>query len=184
MIYVALLRGINVGGNNKIPMKNLKKTFEASGLQSVTTYINSGNVVFKSDIHSKEELEVLLRQAIMNDFQLDISVIIRSLTEYELLMKELPEHWKNDGEMKSDVLFLATTVDGEETLELLTIKPGIDTAMYVPGAILWSVNRKNVTKSGLMKIVGTEIYQQMTVRNVNTTRKIYEIMKNANLKQG
>jgi len=177
MIYVALLRGINVGGNNKIPMKELKKTFEERGLQPATTYINSGNVVFKNDIHSKEELEVLLRQAIMNDFQLDISVLIRSLTEYDLLMKQLPGHWTNDGEMKSDVLFLAAIVDGEETLGLLTIKPGIDTAVYVPGAILWSVNRKNVTKSGLMKIVGTKLYTQMTVRNVNTTRKIYEIMK-------
>ncbi len=177
MIYVALLRGINVGGNNKIPMKELKKTFEKRELKSVTTYINSGNVAFEFEARENEDLELLLNQAILEDFQLDISVMIRSMNEYEKLMERLPEHWKNDSDMKSEVLFLSEPFDGEETLEELTIKPGIDTVLYVPGAILWSVDRKNVTKSGLMKIVGTKLYKQMTIRNVNTTRKIYEIMK-------
>jgi uncharacterized protein (DUF1697 family) len=182
MIYVALLRGINVGGNNKISMKELKESFEKIGLQSVTTYINSGNVVFEDETNGKEELEALLNQMILTDFQLNISVLVRSLKEFAVLMRKVPEHWENDGEMKCDVLFLADSVDGEETLERLTIKPGIDTVVYVPGAILWSVERKNVTKSGLMKIVGTELYKQMTVRNVNTTRKLYDIMNKVKLK--
>jgi len=182
VIYVALLRGINVGGNNKIPMKELKKSFQVRGLKAVTTYINSGNVIFEDETHETEDLKPVLSQAILEDFQLDISIMIRSMIEYEKLMERLPEHWKNDSDMKSDVLFLSESVDGEEILEVLTIKPGIDTVLYVPGTILWSVDRKNVTKSGLMKIIGTELYKQMTVRNVNTTRKIYEIMKSIQTK--
>lgn len=177
MVYVALLRGINVGGNNKIPMKELKKIFEKSNMQSVTTYINSGNVVFKDEAHSKDELEALLHQAILAETQLKISVLVRSLAEYKELMAKLPPHWKNDGEMKSDVLFLSGAVDREETLGELTIRQDIDRVLYVPGAILWSVDRKNAARSGLLKVVGTALYQQMTIRNVNTTRKIFEIMK-------
>lgn len=79
--------------------------------------------------------------------------------------------------MKSDVLFLWDDVNDESVLDKLVIKPEIDTVKYVTGAILWSVDRKNVTKSGMMKLAGSTIYQQMTVRNVNTTRKINELMQ-------
>lgn len=177
MIYVALLRGINVGGNNKVDMKLLKETFLQTGMESVITYINSGNVVFIDKTHTKAEISSLLEQAIFQDFNLEIKVLIRSKDDYESMMKALPQSWRNDAEMKCDVLFLWEEIDKETLLAELEIKPGIDTVRYSPGAILWSVDKRNVTKSGLMKLVGTALYKKMTVRNVNTTRKIYEIMQ-------
>jgi uncharacterized protein (DUF1697 family) len=179
MIYVALLRGINVGGNNKIDMKSLKESFVKLDLQSVVTYINSGNVVFAEAKRSPQELEGIIRQAILEDFALDIPVLIHSLEDFERFMQVLPEHWKNDQEMKCDVLFLWKEIDKPETLKGLTIKPDIDHVLYVPGVILWSVDRKQVTRSGLMKIVGTDLYQKMTVRNVNTARKLFALMQKA-----
>ncbi len=59
----------------------------------------------------------------------------------------------------------------------LAIKPNIDTVKYVPGAILWSIDKINATKSGMSKIVGSKLYQQVTIRNVNTVRKIYKLMQ-------
>jgi len=82
--------------------------------------------------------------------------------------------------MKSDVMFLWDEIDDESVLENLVIKPTIDTVIYVPGAILWSVDKQNVTKSGMSKIIGSKIYKQVTVRNVNTARKIYELMSAKN----
>lgn len=176
MVYVALLRGINVGGKNKIDMKELKEVFERSGMEGVITYINSGNVIFKDPDHSKAEIEALLEKAIEDSFSLDIKVLILSLDHYHEVMKELPDYWKNDKEMKSDVLFLWEEIDRETVINDLTIKSNIDQVRYVPGALLWSVEKKNLTKSGLMKLAGTKLYKKMTIRNVNTTRKIYEIM--------
>ena len=92
-------------------------------------------------------------------------------------MKILPESWKNDKIMRSDVLFLWEEIDRETLLAELKIKPQIDTVMYVSGVILWAVDKGNITKSGLQKLVANSLYKNMTVRNVNTTRKIYEIMK-------
>lgn len=177
MVYVALLRGINVGGKNKIDMKLLKETFMRVGMASVTTYINSGNVVFTDTRYTKAEIAMLLQKAILEDFQLDIKILVRSLEDFEHLMKALPNGWKNDEYMKSDVLFLWEKIDRETLLDELKTKPEIDTVLYVPGAILWTVDRENITKSGMQKLVGTTLYKYMTVRNVNTTRKIYEIMK-------
>ena len=177
MIYVALLRGINVGGNNKIHMKLLKETFERLGMESVITYINSGNVVFVDMKHSKEEITKILEEAIFMDFQLNIKVLLRSINDFEIMMKIIPESWKNDKRMRSDVLFLWEEIDRETLLDELKIKPQIDTVLYVPGAVLWTIDKSNITKSALNKLIGTGIYKKMTVRNVNTTRKLYKIMK-------
>lgn len=179
MIYVALLRGINVGGNNKVDMKQLKKTFEHAGMNNVVTYINTGNVIFEHNNLAQEELVELLEKAIADDFQLNIKVVIRSMEQYAAMMKDIPADWTNDAAMKSDIMFLWEEVDHESTLEKLDMKPGIDTVRYVKGAILWSVAKEHVTKSGLSKIIGTELYKKITVRNINTTRKIFELMLKA-----
>ncbi len=176
MVYVALLRGINVGGNNKIDMKQLKRTFEQIGMKAVVTYINSGNVIFKDDQHTVPELIDIMEAAITKGFHLDIKVLIRSIRDFENTMKSLPESWKNDEDMKCDVLFPGEAYDRETVLEEMQIKPMIDVVIYTPGAILWSVARKDVTRSGLIKIVGSSLYKSMTVRNVNTFRKLYNIM--------
>ncbi|MBU8918617.1 DUF1697 domain-containing protein [Bacillus sp. FJAT-29953] len=180
MVYIALLRGINVGGKNKIDMKLLKQTFEQVGMNDVVTYINTGNIIFSYKGLSKTELSLILEKAIHNDFGLQIKVVVRSVDDVRRIINAIPDTWKNDKDMKSDVMFLWDEIDDESVLENLVIKPNIDTVKYVPGAILWSVDKKNVTKSGMSKIVGSKIYKQVTVRNVNTTRKIYELMQAQN----
>ncbi|MDN5709602.1 MAG: DUF1697 domain-containing protein [Planococcus sp. (in: firmicutes)] len=175
MIYAALLRGINVGGNNKISMKELKEVFEQAGMSSVKTYINSGNIIFK-DARNKEQVTLVLEQAIFERFGLRIKVLVYSFDEYSLIAQAVPPEWVNDERLKSDVLFLWEQADDEGVLEQLSLKPGIDRVQYVPGAILWSVDRGDVTKSGMAKIVGTKLYKLVTVRNVNTVRKIYKLM--------
>lgn len=177
MIYVALLRGINVGGKNKISMKELKETFQRVGMEAVTTYINSGNIIFKNSTQTEVEIITVLEEAIYEDFLLEIKVLIRNINDIGKIVETLPAHWKNDQDMKSDVLFLWDEVNDEKVLNELVPKPDIDTVLYVPGAILWAVDRTNVTKSGLMRLASKDLYKKMTIRNVNSVRKIYSIME-------
>ncbi len=177
MVYVALLRGINVGGKIKIDMKLLKETCVRAGMESVSTYINSGNVIFIDMKHTKTQITSILQKTIFEDFRLDIKVLVRDINDFEYMMKVLPESWKNDENMRGDVLFLWEEIDKGTLPAEIKIKPQIDTVMYVSGAILWAVDKINTTRSGLQKLVGTALYKNVTVRNVNTTRKIYEIMK-------
>lgn len=177
MIYVALLRGINVGGKNKISMKELKKSFERVGMEAVTTYINSGNIIFETSNQNETEIIATLEEVIFEDFSLKIKVLLRTIKDLTAIIEALPSHWKNDKDMKSDVLFLWDEINDEKVLNELVPKPDIDTVLYVPGAILWSVDRTNVTKSGLMRLASKDLYKKMTIRNVNSTRKIYLIME-------
>lgn len=177
MVYIALLRGINVGGNSKVDMKVLKKVFEDAGLQEVKTYINSGNVIFKEDNSSKEDLVKNLETAIEHEFGFYIKVLIKDFNEIKEINNSLPKDWVNDNQMKCDVMFLWEDVDKKEVLNEVIIKSEIDDVKYVNGAILWRVDRDKVTKSGMLKIVGTKLYKQMTIRNCNTLRKVYKIMQ-------
>lgn len=177
MIYIALLRGINVGGKNKIDMKKLKQTFEKAGMGHVTTYINSGNIVFSSKGQANHELSLQLEQAILEDFSLPIRVTVRNMTEIRTIMEALPEEWTNDAQMKSDVLFLWDEINDTSVVDKLPLKPGIGHVIYAPGAILFSVSKEHVIKSGITKLAGTNLYQHMTVRNVNTARQIFKLMQ-------
>ncbi len=178
MIYVALLRGINVGGKRKVSMKLLKDTFERAGMESVITYINSGNVIFKSNSRDSKKLTRTLETAIETDFGFVVKVLLRDHNTIKAIVKALPEAWKNDLAMKCDVMFLWEQLDHPDVIKHLTIKSAIDEVRYMPGAVLWRVDRVNVTKSAIMKLVGTELYKHMTIRNCNTTRKLLELMEN------
>ena len=176
MIYVALLRGINVGGNNKVDMKKLKDTFESLGYTNVATYINSGNIIFEDSSKGLETIVREIEDAIKRDFQLDIRVLVKSFEDINLICEQLPDTWIKNEVVRTDVMFLWEDYDYPEILQQLKINP-VDNVMYTPGAVLWNLEYKNYTKSGISKLVGTKIFRNMTVRNVNTVRKLHQLME-------
>ncbi|MGH8927687.1 MAG: DUF1697 domain-containing protein [Acidimicrobiia bacterium] len=179
MIYVALLRGINVGGKNKVEMPPLRAAFEGAGMTDVTTYINSGNVVFRQGRRKPPRIVKELEEAIENDLGLEIKVLIRDLPSMRKVVKALPAAWTNDSKMKCDVMFLWEGFDRKDVLKELRIKPEIEDVIYVPGAVIWRIDRPNVTRSGMVRMVGTDLYRGMTIRNCNTVRKLAELMEAA-----
>ncbi len=177
MKYVALLRGINVGGKNKVDMKLLKASFEKRGFEDVSTYINTGNIFFTDTKRTRGQLVQTIESLMSEDFGLEIRALVRSQDEIQSVADALPVNWTNEPDtMKSDVMFLWDEVDSPDVVDKIQIKDGIDSVIYVPGTLLWSVSRQNQTKSGMQKLVGTKLYKQMTIRNVNTFRKITELI--------
>lgn len=175
MMYVALLRGINVGGNSKVEMAKLKTTFEAVGCTHVSTYINSGNVIFQ-DTRSAKQLIPLLEKAISQDFGLEIRVVVRTSADIHHLCQKIPTTWTNDTIQKTDVLFLWEEIDQPSILEKVVIKPELEHALYIEGALVWNIGREHVTRGGGIKLIKTDLYRNMTVRNINTVRKLDALM--------
>lgn len=174
--YLSLLRGINVGGNNKVAMKDLKKVFEDAGFTNVTTYINSGNIIFESPIKNVTEIVSIIETAIHKHFKFPVRVVVREAKTIKVVCDAIPEAWENDDEQKTDVLFLWNEYDKKDSLKLLAINSDVDTVIYNNGAIIWNVARKNYSKSGMNKFIGTELYKNMTARNVNTVRKLNKMV--------
>lgn len=177
MTYVALLRGINVGGNNKIEMTRLKQTFERLGFSDVKTVIASGNVLFKTDQIDKHLIVKKIESGIEKDFGVSVKILLRDLENMQKLVKAIPTSWVNDNAVKCDVMFLFAQVDNKRTLSQLPFNKKIEDVKYVPGAVLWRIDRSKVLKSRMFKIASTKLYQQMTIRNPNTVRKLYDLMR-------
>lgn len=175
MRYVVLLRGINVGGNNKVKMKDLKQSLEAGGFVDVLTYINSGNVLLTSELPA-DKVNDLVEKIIKQTFSFDVSALTLTGTDFIRIARAIPDDWTNDSDRRCDIFFLWPSIDAPGVLDNFTIKPGIDTVKYVPGAVLWSIERKHVTRSGLAKIIGTPTYKKATLRNCNTVRKLASLL--------
>ena len=175
--YVALLRGVNVGGNNMIRMSSLRTSFECLGFESVTTYINSGNVIFKAAPHDVRKREREIEEVLRTEYNLECKTVVRSFAEIEELLQSLPTDWGSDPDWRYNVMFLRHSIDAKTILDGLHPRPGIEEVLYRPGTLLWAARARDVSRSAMIKLPGQKIYQDMTVRNLNTTRKLYEIMR-------
>ena len=176
-VFVALLRGVNVGGNNMISMSSLKESFEQMGFAQVTTYINSGNIVFKTNEDDARKLERQIEQMLLKDYQLDSKVVVRSLPEMEKLVKSLPPSWDGDSRWRYNVMFLRHTIDSKKILDDLPVKSDIEEIVYRQGVLFWSALASEANRTNMVKLSSRKIFKDMTVRNLNTTKKLYELMK-------
>ena len=176
-VFVALLRGVNVGGNNMISMKSLKESFTTLGFKQVTSYINSGNLVFKSKEDDARKLEIKIEKMLSKDYQLESKVVVRSLSEMEKLVKSLPRSWDDDSSWRYNVIFLRHTIDSEKILAELPAKSDIEEIVYRPGVLLWSAQATEYNKTQFAKLASRKIFRDMTVRNLNTTKNLHELMK-------
>jgi uncharacterized protein (DUF1697 family) len=175
--YVALLRGINVGGNNIISMADLKACVEQLGHSHVRTYINSGNVIFQSDSTDARQIERALEMALAPRFKAPIAVVARDLQQMRDTLAHVPVGWLTADDLRCYVIFLRHTIDRPELVERFTYKPEIEGLTYAPGTLFWSVRLDSVTKSALSKqLIGRAVFQDMTMRNLNTLQKLCALM--------
>jgi uncharacterized protein (DUF1697 family) len=176
-VFVALLRGVNVGGNNIIKMSSLKTSFEKMGFANVSTYINSGNILFKAKERDARKLETKIEAMLSKEYKLGCKVVVRSFAEMESLIANLPKDWNSDENWKYNVMFLRHSIDSEKLLQSLRHKPEIEKVVYYPGTLLWSARITDLNRTLMHKLSSHKLFQDMTVRNTNTTRKLYELMK-------
>ena len=169
MKFIALLRGINAGRNRRVEMKKLKMVFEMLGCANVLTYINSGNVFFES-IMAQTAIQHKIEKALKNEFGFEIPTLVKTEKEMQQIAKAIPATWQNDTEQRTDVAYLFREMDSKKIINQLPVNKEFIDVRYVKGAVFWNVNRKNYNKSHLNKLIGHEIYQFMTVRNINTAR--------------
>jgi uncharacterized protein (DUF1697 family) len=83
----------------------------------------------------------------------------------------------NDSEQRTDVMFLWNNIDDKDILKKIIIKPAIENVRYIDGALVWNIGRQNVTQGGGIKLIKTDLYKHLTIRNINTVRKLKEIME-------
>jgi uncharacterized protein (DUF1697 family) len=188
-VYIALLRGINVGGQKTILMADLKSLFDSFGFSKVVTYIQSGNVVFLSEKKGTHELEDDIKVAIKSRFKFDVEVLVLGLGDLERIVyrnpfseKKLQPNADEPPAQKTGERIYFTILSGkpakEKVTELVRLKNKIDDFEVIDRTV-YLLCRKGYAKSAfnnnsiekVLKVHGT-------TRNLETIKKLVEIGKN------
>lgn len=175
--YCALLRGINVGGNNIIKMSDLKSCFESMGLSNVSTYIQSGNVLFSSDKSDKVKLVDTIETQLSKTFDYQSKIVLVSKKQLEVVVTKAPDNFGTDPEKyRYDVVFLKEPLTATEAVKSIKTREGVDTVIPGKDVLYFSRLIELAGKSYLTKVIALPIYKNMTIRNWNTTTRLVELI--------
>ena len=176
MRYVLLLRGINVGGKNKVSMNDLKMNIAELGYQNVVTYINSGNVIFDTDDNT-ETVKIKIAEMLKNVF-FPIQYVIITREEYLEEVLNLPEWW-NETLARRDVLFYSDEVDYKKLKARINEMLLHDEIVYFGRkAVFWGkYTEKEYLRTSYHKLLMKEkFYPMLTIRNERTFKKLGEML--------
>jgi uncharacterized protein (DUF1697 family) len=175
--FLALLRGINVGGKNIIKMTALKAYFEEMGFTDVATYIQSGNVLFAAPKGRQAQLTGAIEEALSKTFGYQSRVVLVSHKQLKKAVDAAPRGFGEDpSRYRYDVIFLKEPLSASEAMQSVSTKEGVDQAWVGDGVLYFSRLIEKATQSHLSRIVGLPVYQDMTIRNWNTTTKLLALM--------
>ncbi len=174
--WVALLRGINVGGKNLIKMTELAACFEAGGFTRVATYIQSGNVLFSAagtGAAITRRLEAILGKT----FAYQASVVLRTRAQMKGVVERAPAGFGGKPALfRYDVAFLKEPMTAAAAIKSVRAKEGVDTVQAGAGVLYMSRLIARASQSQLARITASPVYQSMTIRNWNTTTKLFQLM--------
>lgn len=178
--YLGLLRGINVGGKNIIKMADLKSCFEKMGFSAIKTYIQSGNIFFQSSEKDPEKLTSKIEKVLSKTFNYHGRLVLISAKQLQNIIKQAPPKFGTQPKKyRYDVLFLKPPLTTKEAFPQLPIKPEVDEAFAAKSeqAMYFQRLEAKATSSRLSKIVQMPIYQNITIRNWNTTSKLAKMIE-------
>ena len=176
--YLALLRGINVGGNNIIKMTDLKACFENMGFADVLTFIQSGNILFKAAAKDKTRLTKKIEGVLSERFSYKSRIVTVTHKELIKVVDGAPKGFgKDPGKYRYDVIFLKEPLSSRDAMKEVSIKEGVDSAYAGKSVLYFSRLISKASQSHITKTIKLPIYQNMTIRNWNTTTKLLALME-------
>ena len=174
MKYVAFLRGINVGGKNKIKMETLREICAALGFENVKTYVNSGNIIFETAKTTDKKTAVIIESAIEKEFALKIKVIVRTMAEIAQIIAGNPFAGQFEDDKDLHVFFLDEELPTEKR-ELLLSNNNENEAFAVRNREIFCHLRVSVSDSLMGKdYIGKKLKVSATARNWRTVNKVLE----------
>ena len=169
--YLALLRGVNVGGKNLVKMSELRAAFEAMQFRDVATYIQSGNVLFHAPRQQRDQLTARIESQLGRRFGAELKVVLLTKAQLKAVVDGAPRGFGGDSYL-CDVIFLRKPLTAREAFSLVEIKKGVDRAWAGTGVLYFSRLGSKASSSRLSKIVARPEYQNMTIRSWSTTTKL------------
>ncbi len=178
--FVALLRGINVGGNSIISMSDLKACFEAVGFKNVRTYINSGNVIFEAPEKDSAKVTDIVQKALDGAFPVKPRALILSHAQLKAVIDDAPKGFgTKPTEYHSDAIFFMPPLTMDEAMSVVSLREGVDQVWQGKDMLYFARLSARRVQSKLSKIIGTKPYKNMTIRSWSTTTKLLKLLEDS-----
>lgn len=174
--YIAFLRGINISGKNKIAMPELKAEFEQMNFTNVSTYLNSGNVLFSSSCASIKKIRSTIEKLIAEKFAIEIPVHVIETKTLNDILANSPEWWNTGDKEKYDNLIFILSDDSPDEIANLLGAPSenFETIQIYGDVIFWTFERAKYKKCNWWKrTASVGITEKLTIRTANTLRKLF-----------
>jgi uncharacterized protein (DUF1697 family) len=175
--YIALLRGINVGGKNIIKMEQLKQVFDDMSFSDVKTYIQSGNVIFRTSENDKLKLTDRIENQLQKTFSTEIKTLVISADDLAETVENTPDNFGTEPEkFRYDVWFLLPPTKVNDIVLNFRLREGVDFLQAGKNVIYTSRLTSQMGRSYFSKVVKMPIYNNLTIRNWNTTTTLLEMI--------
>lgn len=175
--HVALIRGINVGGKNPVPMAALRQALAAEGFDDVRTYIQSGNVVLGAPGRAEHEVNEAVEAVLEREFAVATVVVTLTADAVRSTVATAPKGFGSDAAaFRYDVIFVRPGIDPAEVLPRVRLREGVDDAWAGERALYFRRLEALRTKSLLNRVLDLPEYRSMTIRNWRTTLAVLELL--------
>jgi uncharacterized protein (DUF1697 family) len=179
--YLALLRGVNVGGKGLLRMSELKACLEKAGFAEVRTYIQSGNVLFVAAKTETSRLAQKMEAAIEKKFAMKVGVVVFAESEWREIVERAPKSWGEKKDWRHNLLALLPGTNPTDVMKAVgALKPEIEAMTSGRGVLYQSLSIDSLGRTNSGKLAGHPIYRRITVRNHNTARKLAELLRSKN----
>jgi uncharacterized protein (DUF1697 family) len=175
--HVALIRGINVGGKNIVPMASLRTALTVAGFDDVRTYIQSGNAVVTAPAMSEAQAAARVEEVLEAEFGVETVVVAVSAARLREVVDKAPKGFGTEPERYHyDVCFLHSSVASSDAVAAFSLRDGVDAVWEGDSAVYFRRLSARRTESRLSSVMGSPVYKHMTVRNWRTTTKLLEML--------
>lgn len=175
--FVALLRGINVGGKNAVSMSALRAVLEQLPFKDVSTYIQSGNVLFESRYKNPVRLSRMIEDVLTREFGVSSVVVVLTEAQLQQVVTHAPPSFGvQPAQFRYDVAFLKPPIEAGDILPTIRLKDGVDQAFAANHVLYFQKLSERASQSHLPKLVDHPAYKSMTIRNWRTTTELHRLM--------
>ncbi len=173
--YVAFLRGVNVGGKSLIKMTALRKAVEEFGFRNVSTYLQSGNIIFESDLRT-EDIASRLKSALTKSFGIEREIVLKAKEELDVILRKIPEEWVEEDDLRRYLAFAVEPKTADDVMKEIKPKRDVDFVKGWDGVIYMSTKMSGISRTGFSRLACKEIYNYITIRSYSTIQKIQGLM--------
>lgn len=177
--YLAFLRGINISGKNKLAMPDLKKEMEKLKFSEVSTYLNSGNILFSSDLEDVISIREQIESMIQKEFGLNVPTHVIRYDDLRDALEHAPTWWGTQDKEKYHNLIFILTQDSAEAICDMVGEPSkeLETIQVYQNVIFWTFDRKSYQKCNWWKKTASAgVAEKLTIRTANTIKKVCDII--------